>query len=100
MALEPDFFVGEHGDPITIAMPFDPSGYDLTIEVQKPGPGFEETTWSGGFSSTSSSVSRTVQPGELDVPGLYRCAVIATTSSPARERRVRFELRVDDATPR
>lgn len=96
----PDFYVGEYGDDITITMPFDPTGYELAIEVQKPGPVFEETTWTDGITVNDSSVSRTVQPGELDVPGVYRCAVVATKASPAQERRVTFTLRVDDATPR
>lgn len=97
----PDFYVGEYGDPIVVTLPFDPNDFDeIVIEVQKPGPGWEETTWADDFTLTTSSVSRNVKPGELDVGGIYRCAVVCTAASPELSRRVRFDLRVDDATPR
>jgi hypothetical protein len=99
MAIDPDFYVGEHGDELVVAMPYDASGESLVIEVQKPPPSLEEAEWSGGITITATSISRTVLDGELDVPGTYRCAVVCTRESPARVRRVRFELRVEDATP-
>jgi len=95
-----DFYVGEHGDLLTVTMPFDATGDSIVIEVQKPGPGAAEVNWTGGFTITATTVSRTVLPGELDVVGEYHCAVIATTASPARVRKVKFSLRVADATPR
>lgn len=94
----PDFYVGEYGDPIEIAMPFDASGDTVTIEARKPSGTL--STWSGGFTVTDALVLRLVLDGELDEEGIYNCAVVCVNVAEARERRVKFELRVASSTPR
>jgi hypothetical protein len=85
-----DFFVGEHGDPLQLTMPFDASGEAIVIEAAKPDGTVAD--WSSGYVLTSSSVTRTVAVNDLDVAGFYRIVVTATRASPARVRKVAFLL--------
>lgn len=89
-----DFFTGEYGDTLTVTMPLDVTGAAITIAVHVPGVG--DAIWTGGVTITPVSISRTVLQGELDAPGEYRCAVVATTTIPPRVRKVRFSFTVVD----
>lgn len=89
-----DFYVDEHGDLLTVTMPFDATAEDQTAEIfiRKPGEAGFESWGEGTLSSTT--CTRTIAEGELDVGGTYDGEVRVTRPDPPRLRIVRFKLQI------